>query len=843
MRIDKVHIKSKFKNLDDFEIEFDSNAMETVLVGLNATGKSNFMEALIIIFRDLELKREPQFGKKKEALEYYIKYNCRNKNIEAEFSKGNGYVFKIDGERIKSKTTFFNKRAEYLPKHIFFYYSGISDRVKELYSEHEKKYYQEIIKTDAKPENFNEIRPIFLVQNIHASFALIAFYMFREREQETIDFLKDELRIHDFGSALFILKEPSWARQGNKVDSLWGAKGLVKSLMIDILGFSLAPIATYERVHTNYKKTEKQSRLYLFINSKEKFKELIKNKYDDDKVRLFNALESLHLSDLMQDVKINVLKENVDGELSMNEMSEGEKQLLTVLGLLKFTKDDESLILLDEPDTHLNPHWKWKYLDYLDKVVKRPENTQIIFCTHDPLLFGSMDKSQVRIFNYDSEQGKTVVREPAISPKEMSVEKILTSDLFGLPSIMNKELEDKLNEKRYLQAKMISNDISKEDRKRFEALKEYLDEIGFYDITADSRYNQFLKLTSKHKEFAYRSFSKEEKEKLDRIAKEVIDEIKKVIQMRYIDLERIKSKIKKIKFTDVSKKHLEPLLFNDPKTGEQYINWEDVEKKHLENIKSLSVSEKKEYISKNSDWNILQKIMMEEYGNKCWYSEAPIGNGELEIDHFRPKNRARQDDEKSIINKDNGYWWLAYNFKNFRLSGALANKRRRDRLKENSEVEGKGDIFPLDLDNGKIAEDECSTFCEKPLLLDPIIASDVGLLTFDEGGTIYANPLIKNDFDKKRVETSIILYHLNLDQLETARQQVWSECSGVIEDAFLYYTQSDSEEAIKLALKTCAETINRRINPKADYSSVAKACLNLYRKREGYCEIIELLNL
>lgn len=527
MRIVKVHIRSEFKNLSDFHINFHKNAMETVLIGLNATGKSNLMEALVIIFRDLDLKRNPHFGKKKEALEYSIHYNCRKRDIEIEFSKKNGYSFKINGEKLKNKLTFFSKKAEYLPKHVFLYYSGLSDRVKELYSEHEKKYYQEIIKEDAKPEHFNDIRPIFLVQNIHASFALIAFYMLEEKNSETIEFLENELNILDFSSALFILKEPIWARSGNKVESLWGAKGLVKTLMDDILEYSIAPIANNERVHTNYKKTEKQSRLYLFIDSKERFKELIKNKYNNDKVSLFNALESIYLSDLMQDVKIKVVKKNVVGGLSMNEMSEGEKQLLTVLGLLKFTKDEESLILLDEPDTHLNPHWKWKYLDYLAKVVKRPKNTQIIFCTHDPLIIGGMDKEQVRIFKSDSKSGKTFVDEPTISPKEMSVEKILTSDLFGLPSIMNKDLEDIVNEKRYLQARLELESITEEEILQYNKLKSYLDEIGFYDVTADSRYNQFLKLTSQKKEFSNRSFTQEEKKRLDKIAKEVLKEINK----------------------------------------------------------------------------------------------------------------------------------------------------------------------------------------------------------------------------------------------------------------------------------------------------------------------------
>jgi ABC-type multidrug transport system ATPase subunit len=229
----------------------------------------------------------------------------------------------------------------------------------------------------------------------------------------------------------------------------------------------------------------------------------------------------------MQDVKINVLKENVNGGLSMHEMSEGEKQLLTVLGLLRFTKDEESLILLDEPDTHLNPHWKWKYLEYVDKIVKRPQSTQILFCTHDPLVIGGMDKSQVRIFESDRKTGKTSYKVPEISPKEMSVEKILTSDLFGLPSIMNKELEDILNEKRYLQAKLNTDEITDDEILRYNELKAYLDKIGFYDVTADSRYNQFLKLTSQHKEFMNRSFTLEEKEELDKLAKEVLNDMKK----------------------------------------------------------------------------------------------------------------------------------------------------------------------------------------------------------------------------------------------------------------------------------------------------------------------------
>jgi ABC-type cobalamin/Fe3+-siderophores transport system ATPase subunit len=523
MRVDKVHIKSQFKNLDDFIIDIDEKAWETVLLGLNATGKSNFLEALVIIFRDLDLIYSHNKKIKKHEFDYYIKYECRGNIIEVTLENGK-YSFLVNDN---AETTLVTKNIDhYLPKHVFIYYSGVSDRQADLYIPHQKLYYEEIIKADAKVDQFDTIRRIFLAQNIHASFALIAFYMFKDQEEETVKFLKDELKILDFGSALFMLKEPEWAKsRKDKNAVLWSAKGLVRNFLDDVLRFSFAPIQHKARLDVSYKKTETQDRLYLYLRDKQTFSDLIEFKYKN-KIALFNALESIHISDMLHDVKIKVKKENVDGELSMSELSEGEKQLLTVIGLLKFTKDEESLILLDEPDTHLNPMWKWKYLDYLDKVVKRKENTQIIFCSHDPLVIGNLKKNQVQIFKKNTE-GKTEAFNPYISPREMSVSKILTSELFGIPSLMSKKLEDLLNQKRFLQAKISKGELDKDEKIEFERLKNYFDKIGFGNDTVDSRYNRFLELTSNYKEFTNRKYTKEEADELDRIAKEVLNEILK----------------------------------------------------------------------------------------------------------------------------------------------------------------------------------------------------------------------------------------------------------------------------------------------------------------------------
>jgi len=87
MRLDKLKI-DRFKNLQNFSIDFDEDSQTTVLVGRNGSGKSNLLEALILIFRDLDLGEPPQFG-------YELCYFCRNHQIKI--------IAKPEIQKIKSK--------------------------------------------------------------------------------------------------------------------------------------------------------------------------------------------------------------------------------------------------------------------------------------------------------------------------------------------------------------------------------------------------------------------------------------------------------------------------------------------------------------------------------------------------------------------------------------------------------------------------------------------------------------------------------------------------------------------------------------------------------------------
>src|ERR1035438_4514827 len=68
MRIDRLAL-TDFRNLVDFKVDFDETSNRQVVVGRNGVGKSNLLEALTWIFRDLDLEEASTFS-------YEIEYLC-----------------------------------------------------------------------------------------------------------------------------------------------------------------------------------------------------------------------------------------------------------------------------------------------------------------------------------------------------------------------------------------------------------------------------------------------------------------------------------------------------------------------------------------------------------------------------------------------------------------------------------------------------------------------------------------------------------------------------------------------------------------------------------------------
>ncbi|WP_445737623.1 AAA family ATPase [Mariniflexile sp.] len=533
MRIDKIYIE-EFKNLREFSIDLNGEQMSTVFLGQNAAGKSNLLEAIVIIFRDLDLEEHTNFN-------YSIEYECKNNLLKVDggpnvrgkfiFYKGEKLNNSITYSTLVSKAVVKRDKSEYLPKYVFSYYSGISNRLLEHFDKHQTRFYKALLDgVDAPP------RPLFYARQIHSYFVLMAFYAFSD--EKVSKFLEDFLGIIGLESVLFVLKEPIWAKNKKDAEPLnfWTAKGVVRNFLDDLWNASMAPIVQEDNVREDFRRSHVQEQLYLFISNQDKLIDIAK-KYGTN-TEFFKSLESTYISDLIQEVRVKVKKVNVNGKITFKELSEGEQQLLTVLGLLRFTKEDESLILLDEPDTHLNPLWKWKYMNLLEEYSGKDETSQILMTTHDPLVIGGLTKEEIRIFYskkaFDKdgiEFQKIVTFEPDFDPKGLGVAGILTSEFFNLPAAMDEDTFNELNRKRELEVLDREGKLNDDEKVELQKLILKLAKVRFEKVQRDPLYDKFIQAVYENPDLKKPSDNLEERKKQNEqmatIIKELMDEEKK----------------------------------------------------------------------------------------------------------------------------------------------------------------------------------------------------------------------------------------------------------------------------------------------------------------------------
>ncbi|BCI72019.1 hypothetical protein SPKIRA_28490 [Sphingomonas paucimobilis] len=361
MRLDELTI-GEFKNLRDLHVDFDEGSSYTVLVGENGAGKSNLIEALSLIFRNLDLDQEAPFT-------YQLKYQCRDHDIEVTAVADQYPQFRA---KLRTETEYKdlprrhfmaddeNGSPLYRPAFVFGYYSGPSDRLKTIFEKHRERYYNWIIKSPAQRSKEvadpNSLRRLFYSQTLHGQFALIAFFMEAATgPDDDRTFLRDHLQIDGLDSVLFALKKPPWPGNRDGDPRFWRAVGEVQEFLSRLYDKAMLPIRMGRRMAVDLTKNPVVENLYLFLPNPDALEEVYRSY--GNQYAFFTALESMDLSKLLGEVRtrVRMAPGAGGGEVTYRDLSEGEQQLLLVLGLLKFTAREEALFLLDEPDTHLNP--------------------------------------------------------------------------------------------------------------------------------------------------------------------------------------------------------------------------------------------------------------------------------------------------------------------------------------------------------------------------------------------------------------------------------------------------------------------------------------------------------
>lgn len=462
-----------FKNIHNIELNFSSKNIQ-VFLGDNATGKSNIFEAIFQIFKNLYNKKEHV------NFSYEICYNVKNNKVMIKNDKFEGLeTININGDIIK-ETVFRKNKDIYLPDYIFSYYSGINDRLEKKFQKLKNAYYDKFRK-----DNTIKLRSLFYIEKYHAKTMLLSLFSYPNKFGT---FLNDFFDIESFEQAIFKFHEPWW-RNPKSENQFWDASGVDLEFLSDLALYGeFTPKEEVSVILSNMKPTQREE-FDIIINNQNNLFQLNENYANP--LDYLQLLDSIYLSDLITNIEIYVKKNALSEQIEISELSEGELQYLTILGLQNFVKDNDVLYLLDEPDTHLHPKWKYSYLHDLTQRPTLNLKNQYLIISHDPLFVNAIENEQVFVFSYQNNFLK--VENPSTSTIGMGVEGILTSEYFGLNATLDKPTLDLLEMKRKFTIKIMNKTITKDERDDLRDVNKKLIQLGFYTQNEDPFYNLFVK--------------------------------------------------------------------------------------------------------------------------------------------------------------------------------------------------------------------------------------------------------------------------------------------------------------------------------------------------------------
>ncbi|MBU2115946.1 MAG: AAA family ATPase [Gammaproteobacteria bacterium] len=519
MRIKRLYIKD-YGNLQNFEFSTHMEPQTTVVLGRNGAGKSNLIEVLVEIFRDLEVAFVSSFY-------FELEYEIRGRLVKIVNNPDGKpkQQFIVDEKKLPARD--FKLGVEiYLPKYVFAYYSGWNSRLEQLFDKPTKELYKKW-KSGSSSENI-PLRRLFYCRKDYSQLVLLAFFLM-DKKPQIKDFLSKFLKINDFESALFVMHRPYWRNTKKPTESdlmygdpvFWYAKGAFQTFTDRLWRHALAPIRNEETVPKDFRdRTEDQERLYLYIKDKATLQDLMYP--GEDETHFFAHLEGLYLCDLVDEVRVTVEHSDA-GLISFDQLSEGEQQLLTVLGLLHFTKGEESLFLLDEPDTHLNPAWTYEYLNLLESQVV-DKSSQLVIASHNPLMIGGLRREQVRLLNRNDKDGERSVTAdmPDIDPIGMGVDGLLQSEIFGLRSVLSPSIFDSLT-KRYKLLGIRNKTAQMADE--LQRLTTELENLGIAHSFPHPYFNQFSQALARNPIMTKQDYSSADVEELSEITDEILQSI------------------------------------------------------------------------------------------------------------------------------------------------------------------------------------------------------------------------------------------------------------------------------------------------------------------------------
>ncbi|WP_422016660.1 hypothetical protein [Roseateles sp.] len=207
---------------------------------------------------------------------------------------------------------------------------------------------------------------------------------------------------------------------------------------------------------------------------------------------------------------------------------------------------------------------------------------------------------------------------------------------------------------------------------------------------------------------------------------------------------------------------------------------------------------------------------------KCWYVECKNPGSDDDIDHFRPKLGVKEDTTHP------GYFWLAFDWKNLRLSCHRANRPRIN--PDGAGTGGKAGHFPLVNPVARAFTPADGKGQEVPALLDPTDPQDVAMLTFQQNGEVALSPQFKGQAAAEaKFAASRLILHLDWPAFREARVVLYNQIERTIDRLVREAPGDDPNAPPTQAFYDAIRDLKNAMKSDQEYSSAARVYVESFK--------------
>lgn len=371
MKLLEFKINSSFRNLKGLRIKFDSKMSTYVVIGTNGAGKSNVLEALSSVFKTLYYDSNRNF-----EFDFYLKYEILNHDILLiSNDDSHKFVFKIDNTEVED-AEMEDILAQYLPSRIICNYSGEDSRIYESYYKEPREHYtKELIKGMAA----HSLQMMF-VNKDYWKIIFVVMACCKDQVEAFANFLTTTLGVNVIDHIILHVDEKELDGWSNSAPALYLRQLLARTAGRDISIEDFCPNG-------------------------------------EDALFVYNNLVGVY--ELIKEDFVITFNNGIDTAF----FSEGEKKMMVVLFMLEALSDERSLLLLDEPDSHIHVAQKGKLVSFLTET----DNRENVITTHSPSLTTQFDDEAIIMLSADVNGNAEVV-----DKDKAAIVKILTNDTWTI---------------------------------------------------------------------------------------------------------------------------------------------------------------------------------------------------------------------------------------------------------------------------------------------------------------------------------------------------------------------------------------------------------------------------